>query len=85
MKFYGHFAAAYGTIWLLLLGVSLITRSHINAGAFGLFGFPVIALIYAIIQGNTDPSAEEVRWLRQRVVELEREQARGSGGGPPAA
>src|ERR1700730_7201124 len=54
MKFYGHFAAAYGTIWLLLLGLSLITRSHIDAGAFGLCGFPVIALVYVLIRMGTD-------------------------------
>jgi hypothetical protein len=76
MKFYGHFAAAYGTIWLLLLGLSLITQSHINAGAFGLFGFPVIALVYALIRIGTDQSPNEVQWLRQRVAELEQELAR---------
>ena len=76
MKFYGHFAAAYGTIWLLLLGLSVITQSHINAGPFGLFGFPIIALFYALIRLGADQSANEVRWLRQRVAELEQELAR---------
>jgi hypothetical protein len=76
MKFYGHFAAAYGTFWLLLLGLALITRSHIDAGPFGLFGFPIIALVYALIRVGTDQSPNEVRWLRQRVVELEQELAR---------
>jgi hypothetical protein len=78
MKFYGHFATAYGTIWLLLIGLSLITQSHINAGAFGLFGFPIIALVYALIRIGTDQSPTEVRWLRQRVAELEQELARHS-------
>jgi hypothetical protein len=76
MRFYGHFAAAYGTIWLLLLGCSLITQSHINAGPFGLFGFPIIAFVYALIRVGTDQAANEVRWLRRRVAELEQELAR---------
>jgi len=78
MKFYGHFAAAYGTIWLLLLGLSLITQSHIDAGAFGLFGFPIIALVYALIRVSTDQSPNEVWSLQQRVAQLEQELARRS-------
>jgi hypothetical protein len=75
MKFYGHFAAAYGTIWLLLLVAALLTQSHIDAGAFGIFGFPIIALVYALIRLSTDQSANELQGLRQRVVALERELA----------
>jgi hypothetical protein len=78
MKFYGHFAAAYGTIWLLLLGLSLITQSHIDAGAFGIFGFPIIALVYALIRLGTDQSPNEVWSLQQRVAMLEQELARRS-------
>jgi len=78
MKFYGHFAAAYGTIWLFMLGLSLITQSHINAGAFGLFGFPIISFVYAFIQRGADQSPSEIRLLRQRVAELEQELARRS-------
>ena len=48
IRFYGHFAAAYGTLWLVMLLVALLTQSHIDAGLFGLVGFPIIALIYAI-------------------------------------
>ena len=86
MKLYGHFAAAYGTMWLFLLGLGLITQSNINAGAFGLFGFPVIALIYAFIRLGSDPSSNEVeerhqrlhQRLLQRVAELEEELRRSS-------
>jgi hypothetical protein len=78
MKFYGHFAAAYGTIWLLMLGLALITQSHINAGTFGLFGFPIIAFVYALIRIGADQSPSVVQCLRQRVSELERELARRS-------
>jgi hypothetical protein len=64
--------------WLIMLGLSLITQSHINAGAFGLFGFPIIALVYALIRVGADQSPSEIQWLRQRVAELEQEIARRS-------
>ena len=80
MKFYGHFAAAYGTIWLLLLGLALITQSHVDAGAFGFFGFPLISLVYAWIRAANDSPRSEVQRLRQRVAELEEELARRSDG-----
>jgi hypothetical protein len=73
------FRGCYGTIWLLVLGLSVITQSHINAGAFGLFGFPIIALVYAGIRIGADPPSE-VPWLRRRVAELEQEIARRSLG-----
>jgi len=50
LRFYEHFACAYGTIWLVLLGCSLLIQEHIDVGAFGLFGFPIIALVYAFIR-----------------------------------
>ena len=53
MRFYGYFAAAYGTFWLLLFGLAIITQSHIDAGWFGIVGFPLIALIYAGIRMTT--------------------------------
>jgi hypothetical protein len=74
MKFYGHFAAAYGTIWLVLVGFALIMQSHIDAGAFGLLGFPVIALIYASIRIASARSPNELELLRRRVAQLELEQ-----------
>jgi len=82
-KFYGHFAAAYGTCWLVLLLAALVSQSHINAGAFGMFGFPVIALIYAIVRSvsaTTGALDEELALLRRRLAELERQT--GSGGQP---
>ena len=81
MKFYGHFAAAYGTIWLLMLGVSLITQSHIDAGLLGLVGFPIIALVYAFIrhyQSSSDTDQEHA--LRKRIEDLERRHNETLGG-----
>jgi hypothetical protein len=48
--FYGRFAAAYGTCWFVLLLVAVLTQSHIDTGAFGLFGFPLIGVCYATIR-----------------------------------
>jgi hypothetical protein len=48
--FYGRFAAAYGTCWLLTVLMAVVTQSQIDTGAFGLVGFPLIALIYAVIR-----------------------------------
>jgi hypothetical protein len=54
-RFYGHFAAAYGTCWLVLLALAMVTMSNIQTGLFGLLGFPVISILYAIIR-MTRPS-----------------------------
>jgi hypothetical protein len=75
VRFYGHFAAAYGTMWLCLMLAAVVTQSHINAGAFGLYGFPVIALLYAIVRsfGSGGPSASAMELLQERVRSLEAE------------
>ena len=49
-RFYGNFAAAYGTIWLGMMVLALVTQSHIETGLLGLIGFPVISLIYAVFR-----------------------------------
>jgi hypothetical protein len=49
-RFYEHFAAAYGTMWLVVVLLAVITQSHIETGLFGLIGFPIIALIYAAVR-----------------------------------
>jgi len=79
-RFYGHFAAAYGTIWLVLLVVAVLSHDHINAGAFGLFGFPLIAFIYAAYRTSSEPDFRKdharLTWengeLRGRLHWLER-------------
>jgi hypothetical protein len=71
-RFYGHFAAAYGTIWFCLMLAAVLTHSHINAGPFGLWGFPVIALIYALLRSSVPDSQQaEIEALRERVRWLE--------------
>ena len=76
-RFYGHFAAAYGTFWLVLLGAALLSQSHIAAGEFGLFGFPIIAFIYAAIRVSSQPDSQtELRRLRDLVEKYEYELGR---------
>jgi hypothetical protein len=71
-RFYGHFAAAYGTIWFCIMLAAVLTQSHINAGEFGLWGFPVIALVYALLRCSSPDSQEaEIEALRKRVRLLE--------------
>ena len=71
-RWYGHFAAAYGTIWLGLLLVALMAQDHIDAGMFGLIGFPIIAAVYAFIRnGGTSREEDEIRYLHDRIRALE--------------
>ncbi len=71
-RFYGYFAAAYGTFWLVILGAAVLTQSNVNAGEFGLYGFPLIALLYAFARMMMAPQAPgEVAQLRERVARLE--------------
>jgi len=73
-RFYGHFAAAYGTFWFCLMVAAVLSQSHINAGAFGLWGFPIIAFFYALIRMSVDSSElSEIHYLREHVRRLEME------------
>ena len=70
LRFYGHFAAAYGTFWLVMLLMALVSQSHIDAGMFGMCGFPILAIIYAAIRtfsvttGTPPFEDEDLRTLR---------------------
>ena len=46
-------------IWMALLACSLISQTHIDAGFFGLLGFPIMAVVYAFIRKSNDTSKEE--------------------------
>ncbi len=55
-SYYTRFFSAYGTLWLAGLVIAIFAHSHINAGWFGVVGFPVIALIYAAAGQPVIPS-----------------------------
>ena len=55
-KFYGHFAAAFGTCFLVMFLLAIVSQSHIDAGEFGFFGFPIISLIYAVFRMSSTKS-----------------------------
>jgi thiosulfate reductase cytochrome b subunit len=57
--FWLHFTSAYGTIWFVLLILALITQSNIRTGEFGLFGFPVLAAVYAWFVTNSVKEKEQ--------------------------
>ncbi|MFA5165257.1 MAG: hypothetical protein WC481_06825 [Candidatus Omnitrophota bacterium] len=60
LRFYEHFACGYGTIWLMLLFVSLITQQHIDTGWSGLVVFPIIALIYAFVRKSSEEKESKI-------------------------
>jgi hypothetical protein len=65
--------AGYGGLWFLMLFFALISQSHIDAGAFGLFGFPVVAIIYGILRGNAikgriQDTAKSIESLKEAVI-----------------
>jgi hypothetical protein len=77
-QFYFDFASVYGTCWLVMMTVALVTNSHINAGAFGMYGFPLLGLLYAgwaTSRRSTDKSevAHEIEKLRREVAHLRRD------------
>ena len=56
-----------------MLFFALISQSHIDAGAFGLFGFPVVAIIYGILRGNAikgriQDTAKSIESLKEAVI-----------------
>ncbi len=53
-SWFTYFSSAYGTCWLILLAAALITSSRINTGLFGLIGFPLVGIVYAIFRRSRD-------------------------------
>jgi hypothetical protein len=73
-RFYGHFAAAYGTFWFFLLVAAVLSQSHIDMGVFGMCGFPIIAALYALCRiALANDQAAEIARLQERVWRLERQ------------
>jgi hypothetical protein len=50
LRFYEHFACAFGTLFFILLFASIVTQQRLDTGWFGLIGFLIIALVYAFVR-----------------------------------
>src|SRR5438067_94457 len=81
LRFYGYFAAAYGTIWFCLMVYAVVARKNVQTGEFGLYRFPVIAFFYALLRSVAarDPDAE-IEHLENRIDWLEDQLAEYTGG-----
>ena len=58
----------------------MVSQSSVNIGGFGVFGFPLVALLYAFVRmAGSSGSTREVAQLREHVAWLEGalEEARG--------
>lgn len=58
-SFWTYFTSSYGICWLIIFVVALVGQTNIQTGEFGLFGFPIIALVYAFIRRSNDKNALE--------------------------
>jgi hypothetical protein len=71
-QYYLHFAAAYGTFWLALIFIALVTQSHINAGEFGFYIVPILCLIYAtVVVKPKPPVPPQPEDLNKKIADLE--------------
>jgi hypothetical protein len=57
-SFWTYFTSGYGIIWMIFLGCAFISQTHIDAGVFGLIGFPAMAAVYAWIRRSRDSQTE---------------------------
>ena len=60
LKFYGHFAAAFGSLWIFFFLIAFLTQSRVNLGSLGFFGFPIVSAIYAHLRMKADPRLERL-------------------------
>jgi hypothetical protein len=60
LKFYGHFAAAFGSLWIFFFLIALVTQSRINLGSLGFIGFPIASAVYAHLRMKGDPGLERL-------------------------
>jgi hypothetical protein len=72
-RFYGYFAAAYGTIWLVMLLYAALDHFHVYTPEFGIFtGVPLLGFLYAVIR-MLIPTREslQIAELRDHIRQLE--------------
>ena len=60
--------------------MAVLTQSHVNAGAFGMIGFPLLSAGYAMYRKDVaQPGDEKMEELQKRIARLETENASESG------
>jgi hypothetical protein len=67
MKLYGRFAAAWGTLWLAMFALALLTRTHVNLDTGGTFFVLLGCGIYAALRAAHDKKQPD----RLQVLEQE--------------
>ena len=72
MSLLRDFAAAFGTVWLLLLAISFATRSVVNVQPLGIAAILVASLTFAAIRAGGRAGRSEAAFRRDL-------RARGSG------
>jgi hypothetical protein len=60
LRFYYHFAAMFGTIWFLMTFIAVVGQTSVNAGSFGLYGFPLISLLFALFMTYVEKNKSQV-------------------------
>ena len=53
-SFYTYFSSGCGTLWFFTLALSFFSHRHVETGSVGIFGFPIIALVYALYRRYSD-------------------------------
>jgi hypothetical protein len=87
MRFYGRFAAAWGTVWLVLFAIAFLSRSHINLGEGGMILCLLGSLVYAAVRAISDrTSSIQQQTLLQENAALRAAltQQHAAAYGPPA-
>ncbi len=72
-KFYGYFASFIGTVTLVTVLISVVTRDNIQFGLFGLYGIPILGLIYAFLRVSGVIVGKWEVLERNRLARLEAE------------
>lgn len=69
LRFYGHFAAAYGTFWLSYMLAGVVDQGRVYDWV-GLVGVSAFALLYAILRTRRDTTETERLSARVRALEV---------------
>jgi hypothetical protein len=75
-RFYGYFASFIGTVCLVLFVVSAFTKMRVELGLFGLYGIPILGLIYSFLRTSQVIVGKWELQERNKIKQLESEIAK---------